>query len=248
MSVPEFKQVLIRKARSDVVAVTPIYKRDADLWLDQLLAEFERLDWEVVWHINGIKDKDCIERIVDFPRTIGWSMPVDLETVFVDWHRNYAWQLAERAGARWIAPTDADEVYEPKAAELIPALLNKRRCLYMLPWYQVWRVGADGSLWIRVDKPFVGIRARLYPVGPWAYTYKANSASAYSKGPQLPIVKTDARILHYGFCTPELRKSHYDRWHGKVPGGWWEMVMQSDERLELKKFDSSVGHYEWTPD
>ncbi len=244
MSLPKFKQVLVRKAKSEIVAVTPIHDAAADLWLDQLLAEFEWLDWEVVWHIDRLSNQEHLERIVNYSRTIGYSTPIGPPTPFVDCDRNYAWQIAEQAGASWISLHDSDETYEPKASELTPRLL-KRRCLYQMPWYNIWKVDSDRGLWIRVDKPFVGIRPRLYPIGPWTCDFKSTTASAYPHGPPLDVVETDIRILHWGFSTPELRRSHYERWHGKVNSGWWAGIVGTDDRLQTKQFDPNVNHQEW---
>ena len=243
----EVKQVSIRKAKSAIVAVVPIHGADVDLWLEQLFTEFDRLDWEVVWHINDMPNPEHSQRIISYSRTIGYSIATNPSVPFIDEDRNYAWKIAEESGAPWISLHDSDETYEPQASELLFPLLEQR-CIHVMPWCNVWKIDEEGRVWIRVDKPFLGRRPRLYPIGPWKYTFRSTTASPYATSNRWPAIhETGVRILHWGFSNQELRERHYKRWHGKVNSGWWEMVMTLDDKLRLKQFDPTITHAEWKP-
>ena len=238
---------ILRKAQRQMVAVIPIHQRDADLWLDQLLAEMERLDWDVAWHLDRL-NAETRERIHNWRGTIGYTIGSD-SGGFRENHREGALQIAQNSGAEWFINHDADETFEPNAPALIAALLAERK-LYMLRWYNVWEV-RDGVPMIRVDGSFIRTRYRLHPIGPWRYAYNdPNTATpAALRDDYPPLVQTGVRILHWGFSTPEQRQWHYDFWHGRVlhggkPAGFWAMVMEPTEP-RLRAFDPSLTHEQW---
>ena len=232
-----------RKSQCQVVAIVPIHQRDADLYLNQLFKEFDRLDWDVVWHINNM-DKETTSKIIDHPRTLGYSLSLD--GVFVDSDRNAAVEIAQSSGAPWISPHDADETLEPCAPTMLQDML-KRKHHYVVRWYNIWEVKEDGTLMIRVDGAFMGYKARFYPVNPWKYEYRG-VASLYPVGNNwCPREDSWLRILHWGFSTPESRQWHYNRWDGKVSSNYWKMLVLPEfhAQCQLKAFDPNVSHHEF---
>ena len=240
----EIEKVSICRARCKVVAVVPIHQIDASLFLDQLFQEFKRLDWEVVWHINHVSDTKLIQRIIEYPRTIGYTLSTQDSRPFLECDRRDAWDIAQQSGASWLVNHDADETWEPAARQILPMLMSDR-CLHLVRWYNIWEKKDDGTLLIRADPPFVGYRPRLYPIGPWRFEYRPVAQSTpYAIGKCPAIKQSNLRVLHWGFSTPELRQWHYAFWHHRYShSNFWRGMTQTVPAL--REFDPNVGHQEW---
>lgn len=235
----------LRKSNKQVVAVIPIHQRDADLYLDQLMAEITRLDWDATWHLNGLAP-EVVVRIANWPRTVGYSLARSNDP-FVDIDRNYALKMAMESGAPWISPHDADETLEPNAPEILKELL-KTPAHIVTKWYNIWKVDSEG-LHIRMDGQFFGYKARFYHTGGYKYCYRMNSASVYpDKGYDWPPrVDSGLRILHWGFSTPESRLWHFNRWDGKINSSYWKGLVDPVMALQcsLQVFDPNLTHDEF---
>lgn len=244
------KSTTIRRAKCQVVAITAIHDDDA-MWIDQLLAEYDRLDWEVAWHFNNLSKESC-DRLASYSRTIGFSQAAKNSPPFVDYHHTYPLEIAQTSGAPWVCVHNADETFEPNAPAMLTKLL-KYRNLYIVPWYNIWEVRPDGTLMIRIDGPFIGHKSKFYPIGPWECEFRGPMASMYVKGPDRqgpPAVWTGLRLMHWGFSTPELRERHFAQWNGTTRTGkitysnYWEGIVNSESlaKVILQPFDPNRTH------
>jgi len=239
---PQLREHFRRDKKFKVIAVTPIHEPDARRFLPQLLSEFLRLDWGVVWHINNIWNPDLLDQIQGFRNTVGWT-----ETNQTNYRKSDGWralELAQLAEPEWVVPHDADETWEPNAPKLLEKLLN-HRALYVVPWYNIW-AQTDGELLIRMDKPYLGVRPRLYPVGPWRWEYRNTlTASPYccQCNNSLQTLSTGSvRVLHWGFSTQDLREYHHALWNNNKAedSDYWSWMMEKPPLL--KPFDPDCIH------
>lgn len=256
----DIRSIKLRQIQSPIVAVVPIHGGDATRFSSQLMSEFTRLGWDVVWHINNMGDETA-QQFIDYPGTLGYSFAVDRKALFIDDHRQAAVEMAQTSGAEWLVLHDADETLEPAATEMLKDILQTKvedqRPMVVCHWYNIWRVDGDGTIWVRVDPPFIGYRKRFHPVGPYFFRCKSGIASLVVCGDRKtfpPILRTDLRILHWGFSSKELRQAHYDYWMSrrvKRAGGpssqYWNILVlpQFLERIELRQFDPGQTHIEF---
>jgi hypothetical protein len=241
------RSVVKRKSDKQVVAIVPIHLRDAELFLDQLLADLTRLNFDIAWHINGMSLKHQLsQQITEHPNTVGYSYPEDSHKPFIDQDRNIAVEIAQNSGAPWICPHDADETLEPRALELLPDILkvqhNGELWHWIVQWYNVWDV-KDGVPIIRMDQPFIGYKARFYPTKDHKWFYKHGTASLYERaGYWGHRGDSGLRILHWGFQNVESRQWHYKRWNGTNGSQYWSGLVSELDKVILKPFDPSVTH------
>lgn len=235
---------ILRKSPCRVGAVIPIHEPDAVLWLDGLLAEMERLDWSVAWHLDNVSQATR-DRIAAWPRTIGWTESSDGPGRFMENARQGALDILQDSGVEWFVNHDADERWEPDAPAILEHLLGVR-VLWKVQWLNVWGYADDGSMLIRVDPPFLRTRYRFHPVGPLRWEYRdPRTASPYVVG-DVPIreVQTDLRLIHLGFSTPELRRRHFEFWGERVPNPFWKHLI--DERSPvLLPFEKDLSYEKW---
>lgn len=244
------KSVFKHTSNKQVVAIVPIHLRDATLFLDQLLADFTRLGFDVAWHINGIKLSDPhAQRIIEYPGTVGYSYQDDLRVPFIDQDRNHAVNLAEKSGAPWISPHDADETLEPRALDLLTEMLkvqeNGELWHWVVQWYNVWDIKGGVPI-IRVDQPFIGYKARFYPTEGHKWHYKVGTASLHERsGHWGHRGNSGLRILHWGFQNAESRQWHFDRWNGTNGSTYWSGLITDLDKVLLKPFDPNISHEEF---
>jgi hypothetical protein len=236
------RSVIKRKSNEQVVAITPIHKRDADLFLDQLMTDFDRLNFDVVWHINGIEvNGDQFQRIADWGRTVGYTYQDDINCPFIDQDRNRAVQMALGLGSPWISPHDADETLEPNAPALLQEIL-KTDWHWVVQWYNVWDV-KDGVPIIRVDNGYIGYKARFYPTKDHQWYYQVGTASLRERnGHWGHRGDSGLRILHWGFQNEESRQWHFKRWDGTNGSHYWLGLVNELDKVQLKPFDPNVPH------
>lgn len=246
----------LRKARKPVVAVTTIHDPDA-VWIDQLLAEYDRLGWDVAWHFNNLSTVHR-DRLARFPGTLGYSLAEPSPHPYTDYDYSWPLLLAQDAGAEWVCVHNPDETLEPRAPEMLAGMLV-RPAIYICRWYNVWEVLPDGRLRIRADKPFIGHKSRFYPVKKeWQVEMRRGVSSPYYVGERQtlgnngkfpPAVWADLRIIHWGFSTPELRQRHWQQWKGtpltgKVCSPYWDSLIDPAvlAKAEFKVFDPEQTH------
>jgi hypothetical protein len=239
------RSIFKHKSNGRVTAITPIHPRDAGLYLDQLLADYERLGFDCAWHVNGMTEADPLfQRIRDWPGTVGWTWQDDLRRPFVDQDRNGAVELALRAGSPWISPHDADETLEPRAPDLLDEMLSKPRH-WIVQWYNVWDIKGGVPI-IRVDQPFIGYKARFYPTEGHKWHYKVGTASLHERsGHWGHRGDSGLRILHWGFQNAESRQWHFDRWNGTNGSTYWSGLITDLDKVLLKPFDPNISHEEF---
>lgn len=230
---------------SKVVAVTPIWDQDADLFLDQLTQEFDRLGWEVIWHFNHIGDRNT-QRCLEYPGTVGYTRQSGPSTPFYDRDRQLGVNLAEKLGAEWVVLHDADETWEPGLKEALPGMLDNPQ-IYGFHWYNVWGRDEDGTPLIRIDPPFVGWRKRFHPLGHGCKLQfrGRRTATPHLIGRSFPHPNTDLRILHWGFCLPWLRESHYQMWSKRIGSNFWACTIDPNREPVLKRWDPKIPHQDF---
>ena len=243
------ESVVLRKAKSPVVAIIPVHERDAVHHSARLMENLEELNFDVVWHFNGMKKGTrLINGLINWPNTLGYTIEPIISKRFVDHDRNGAVHIAMDSGAKWITPHDADETLESRAAWFLADILKEPKH-WVVQWYNVWSIDSDGAPIIRIDPPYIGYKARFYPVDGHSYLYRAGTASlreASNKWP--PRGDSGLRILHWGFCRPEHRQWHYERWNGTNGSNYWEGLVKDLDKVKLKRFDSDIPHEEFIRD
>lgn len=236
-----------------MVAVTSIHEPDM-IFAKQLIAEYDRLDWEVIWHFNNISDKSALS-LANHRRTLGYTYTGKNPQPYKDYDYVYALDMAAALGAKWTCVHNADETLEPAAPSMLEEMLQHRKT-YIVRWYNIWEKLPDGRLVIRTDAFFVGHKTRFFPLGPWVPYMKGGVSTPYVRhpggGPEPEVEWRDLRIMHWGFSTPELRRRHYEQWGGtnqtaKVNSDYWEATVKPGwlARAKFQIFDPSQTHKEF---
>lgn len=258
---PNLPIVTLRKAGGPIVAVTPVCEEDA-CWLPQFMREAESINVEVAWFLDNVSDST--ERTIrDWSRTIGFALLKDNGVKFSEVFRTFPTNIAVESGASHFMPWDIDETYGPEVKDLLrhivewePKPPNK---IWTFHKYEVWQDSYPFPL-IRCDEPFspfYGYRHKLYPCRPpgggeWRYAFHTNGPIRYlpnGERTELQYEKTDGRVIHWGFSTPELRGMHCDRWnrlYEQNPYGTWQAAIDEDRKPWLLPLFPWMSHFEFT--
>ncbi len=226
---------------TNVCAFTPICQEDAETWLDQYLAEAERIGLPFVMYLDRCESW-VAEMIVDHPMCRGFVWQQLEEVPYTERSKQSALDMAHRQ-APWALHWDADETWERDAREklltlptgdgLLEAVLDVR-------WVCLW--GDDEHA--RVDGKFAPgqdgyNRTKLYrrvTDGRWEFlsdlVYGPTMILLLKRAAMIPRV-IDLACLHHGYKTRELRLHHKERWDriygalrddGKNPYQTWEFI------------------------
>lgn len=245
--VPGFRYHGVRRASQPYVVCTPICQEDFDLWVDQFLANVERLGLEVAWYADGLLSSSALWLGAQRSTVGVVTGPPMLE--LGERVREATMEVARRSGAEWWVRLDSDERLEPndwdEAVKLMEGVTTPTA--FDCPWYNFWNTSSTLVMADQHMSPRFNTRRTLHCMKwgtRWHFPYH-RVASAYSSAP-VEIKPCDLRVLHYGFSTPELRAKHKERWdkiYDPNPYGMWDSVLSGGAALEA--YDPAETHQDF---
>ena len=215
-------------------AAIPICEQDT-AYLGVLLPEIERMGMDVAWLANNCST-GTVERLRGFSRTVGVH---EHHGSYNNCLRNYPMEILKAKGCDWLVQWDADELWEPEAPERLRAAIKDQKAITV----------RMGHIWGEsVTTDWASERDRLYNLKyPWIYTDKVIAGARLLDQEWTPEV-VDVWMIHYGYSTPELRKSHKIRWDlnhghsvGKNPYGQWNTINQENYTPNLVEYSEFIS-------
>lgn len=221
-------------AVDDVCAYTAVCEEDAG-WVDQYLAEVERLGVCFVVHLDRCS-VHTQERLRFHRLCQGYTFNAFGE--FSEMHKQQMFDLVVRLGFTWAMPWDVDETWEPdfleKIERLDPVSMEHVDC----PWLNLWeaedRVRVDGTFGGGHRVKFYNLRCGL----TWKFLYHQTNGAQAAERKSYPS-KLNIVSVHHGMRTKELRLFHkarwdriYTKWAGVNPSGFWDFAL--DESVKVK--------------
>lgn len=207
-----------------------ICEEDA-VWIDQYLAEIERLDLEFAINLDRCSQETKV-RLIAHPRCIGFTIQDDPAIEFTERHKQGVMDILQKDGFDWALAWDVDETWERDFDEKVKVLETIDADYIDLPWKNLW--GDVGT--IRTDGTFAGgHRVKFYRLTkPWNWHFEHPITNgAKHRSLDEPVEgKIDLVCLHHGMMTQELREFHKARWDriytaavGNNPYGFWNYAL-----------------------
>ena len=196
---------------------------DADAkHFSRVLGEFTRLGYPFAAYF----DHCCEETIRLFAsHLLCVGSHINSNEPFDERHRRYPFDILKSKGFDWIASIDTDEIFDGRAATLIPEILDSDADVVWCPRLDFW--GDDRHY--RIDGPFGPSTSGVSPgkqfcekffnvkTGIWTYRHADIHApyfAAVDKTGRAPIRKmSPLYVLHYGIMDYADAVVHTDRWN-----------------------------------
>lgn len=233
-----------------IVVCIPICQVDADRWLTRLLANLSKVPVGVAWYGDQI-EADTVERIWEFAQTIGIALQSNKHETYAERCRNYPMEMAVELGAEWMLRMDSDEQIVVEDWPIIEDAIRQEPRAWKLHWYNVWLESMPLPM-IRFDPPFQpahNYRVVLHPLKGYKWEFRPGSVASAYCDKAIEERMCDARLLHYGFSTPDLRKMHKERWdklYSPNPYGMWNAACDEKKMAWLWPWMPWLGHIEYT--
>ncbi|WP_127588257.1 glycosyltransferase family 2 protein [Paenibacillus koleovorans] len=153
--------------------------------------------------------------------------------------RTLLWQTAAATEPDWLLSVDADELYERKAREYIPHLINQDRVdWFSFRFYDFWGGTThyrDDALWTLHKRQYISL-VRFFPEFPYWYPKKDHHMSRLP--PACYMFRgehTALRVKHLGWAgSLEDRVRKYLRYKKMDPDGRWGSLAQYESILDLE--------------
>lgn len=219
-------------------AFTAICEEDS-FWVDQYLAEVERLNVPFAVHLDRCGDS-TIKALTSHPFCVGSTRADVSGREFNETHKQGVMDVVQCSRSfDWALAWDIDETFAPNASEEMERATSLMVDCINVKWVNLW---GDHSH-IRVDGPFSGgHRCKLYNLhsGRWAFTNKVvNGPKLFRRGSEVrgrEVRHHDLVCLHWGMMTRDLREQHKERWDriyekavGKNPYGFWDYALNETD-------------------
>jgi hypothetical protein len=225
-------------AINNYCACTPVCEEDAVRWLDQYLAEVERLQCFFALHFDHCSHRTK-EKARRHPAFLGATSNDDPQTPHAERHRAGPYGVAKGHFCVAALTWDIDETWEKDAPAKFDAVLNNglHWDAAKVHWINLW----GDERHIRTDNPSNAYRDRLLRLdsgirwhwrGPIIVDPYADKCWE-----SVRVLKTDLVCLHHGLMTRELRLQHKKRWDrvyghftsdGKNPYGYWDYILDEE--------------------
>lgn len=220
-----------------VVAFTAACEEDA-CWVDQYLAEAERLRLPFAVHLDRCPPSIPLVRLTTHPLCVGTTKQDDQAVEFEERHKQGVLDLVAGTGCRWALAWDVDETYERDARARLNAAANNTADCLDARWLNLW---GDRDH-VRVDGHWcAGHRVKLLNLQDgrrWRFDHPIIN------GPKLVgregvTGQCDIVCLHHGMMLPELRRQHRDRWDriystalrgDPNPYGFWRDAIKTEAK------------------
>src|SRR5690554_744333 len=137
--------------------------------------------------------------------------------------RRLLWEMTVELNPEWILALDADEFFEPRAKQELPALIQGNGYnLVRFPVYHFW----GGFTHYRVDKmwnPFYSRAACLARYNKSIIYYWPQRELHCGRFPRevygQPVLLSSLRLFHLGYAAVKDREERYRRYRQLDPGG-----------------------------
>ena len=220
--------------RSDIGVFTCICEEDA-IWIDQYLAEIERLDLPYATHLDRCSNRTKA-RMTSHANCIGFDEQNNHAIEFEERHKQGVFDLVAGAGYQWALAWDIDETWERDAPKKIASLSDVDADYLTCRWLNLW----NDAQHIRIDGAFEkGHRVKFYRLDrTWRFDHPITNG-AKNDSPDTALGRLDLVCLHHGLMTRELRLQHKERWDriystalrgDQNPYGFWKFAC--DESIE----------------
>ena len=233
--------------RRDLVAFTPICEPDAR-WIDQYLAEVERLDVGFGVHFDRCSP-ETKRRMGSHSNCVAWTYQDDPTLEYTEQHKQVIFDLVcEVAGVVWALHWDADEIWEDEFIAKFLAVKHRLESHLTVSWANMWetpdRIRSDDGGPGKLMAP--APRVKLYRIDDerqWVFDHPViygckeivDGTKVRKSEGKIRQGATDIVCLHAGLMTHELRLQHAERWDriygaavGENPYKLWHALMDHD--------------------
>lgn len=207
------------------------------IWIDQYLAEIERLRFPFAINLDGCSRQTKL-RLIQHRLCAGATSNDNPKKEFDETQKQGILEIISGKGFDWAIPLDMDETFETDFTNRLGQIDTNAYDVINIRWVNLW----ESKEHIRTDGPFANAsRDKFYNLKNyrWRHLQKAvNGPTAFPKNTsrirRTTIVeprtfKTDIiACIHWGLMTRELRELHKERWDriygkavGRNPYQWW---------------------------
>lgn len=225
----------------NVCAFTSVCEEDRG-WIDQYLAEMERLALPFAVHLDRCSN-DTMLRFIRHPQFVCCTEQHDRKTEFTEQHKQDVLDAVAGSDCGWALAVDIDETFEADAPARLAALGNTTVDLITARWLNLW---GDRDH-VRVDQCFAeSHRVKLYNLrsGRWVFDHPITNGAKLTGKAEPSVLRSDLVCLHWGNITQEQRLFHKARWdriystalRGDLnPYGYWKMICDESIKPVLIK-------------
>ena len=229
---------------NNIMVFTSICEED-NIWIDQYLAEIERLDVRFAIHLDRCSG-ETKERLVNH-KLCAFHTTQDVKKIeFTEKHKQKILNLVVGSDATWALAWDVDETFETDAAAKFSHIAESDVDVINIGILHLWgdrrHYRSDSNL----DE---GSRERMLNVGKgsnWIFRYDTvngpRAMDEYKKRTLETHVDRGRHLecLHWGFMDQELREYHKERWDriygramGRNPYGFWDHILNPNLKVEI---------------
>lgn len=200
-------------------------------WIDQYLAELERLALPFAVHLDRCS-RETSKRLRQHRLCFGATQHHGKEE-FNERHKQGVFDLVVGGGFDWAIAVDVDETFEKDAPAMLATLACDTADYLQTMWLNLW----GDREHIRIDGPFeFPLRVKLYRLNSgirWFFDHPITNGLKQRPGCREPVKGIfPLRCLHWGMMTLELRRQHKERWDriytaavGGNPYKFWDYAL-----------------------
>lgn len=180
-------------------------------WLDQYLAEMERLDLQFAINFDRCSEQTK-RQVIRHRLCFGYTSQDNPAVEFKETDKQGVFDLLAAMLVDWAMAWDVDEVWERDAVNILGALdsldADYAQCYWLNLWNDKNHARVDGAFGLKPRVKFYNLRRDI----EWRFNHPiTNGLMAKNKeGPRLATL--DLVCLHCGLMTKELRLLHKARW------------------------------------
>jgi glycosyltransferase involved in cell wall biosynthesis len=226
----------VRKREGNKLTAMMQTRNESGAYLPQVLEQLSAFVDHIVI-VDDASTDDTVAVCRSFPKVVRLvQLPQSL--FHEEWKlRALLWKAAVSTSPDWLLSVDADELYEQKAIDAMPGLINQDRFDWVgFRFYDFWNDThyRDDELWSIHHRHTVTL-VRYLPGYPYPYPQLDHHAPRFSPTcGALPGLLTDLRVKHMGWAGDwehKLRKYH--RYKAMDPEGKWGSAAQYESILDL---------------
>lgn len=217
-----------------LAAITPICEEDA-CWIDQYLAEIERLGVKFAMHFDRCS-QTTKNRLQRHPAYLGCSSQDNPNVEHEENRRQGPYDIiCALGGFDGFLIWDMDETWERTAPEKFESFFSQTEWDEgRIEWLNLW----GDKDHIRVDNPSNPQRVKIVNLQQGRrWEWRGQIVHPYTiPTRQSTVAHSNIRCIHWGLMTREMRVNHKKRWDriftkviGRNPYGFWDYILDEEK-------------------